>query len=162
MKPLFAFFALLLLLPAPPVSAQQPLWTPIAELLVGSIGEADPVRMSAVMCRCTALNILLAGLAADSSADLSQGYQDQAHRMIQHGVLIESNMEKKRTGNDADIATLSGVIVERVDVMVDGYNAWLDANLLADGLYINQDIKMELDSCKLASQLIGQISKGSE
>lgn len=158
MKQLFSSFALLLLLPlAQPALAQRPVWTPIAELLVGSIGEADPVRMSAVMCRCTALNILFAGLAADTSPDLSEGYQNQAHLMIQHGVLIESNMEKARTGIDADITALSGVMVDRVDVMVDGYNAWLDANLLADGLYINQDIKMELDSCKLASQLIGQL-----
>jgi hypothetical protein len=154
--PLLAAFALLLPL-SPSVSAQRPTWTPIAELLVGSIGEADPVRMSNVLSRCTALNILFAGLASDSSDELSEGYQHQAHLMIQHAVLIESNMEKQRTGADADIASLSTMIIARVDGMVDGYDHWLDANLSTGGSYINQDIKLELDSCRLASQLVGQL-----
>lgn len=147
-----------LLLPVSlPVLAQRPAWTPIAELLVGSIGEADPVRMSNVLSRCTALNILFAGLASDSSDELSEGYQHQAHLLIQHAVLIESNMERQRTGVEADIAGLSTMIVARVDDMVDGYDHWLDANLNADGYYINQDIRLELDSCRLASQLVGQM-----
>jgi hypothetical protein len=152
--------ALVLLLGAGSVQAQRPEWTPIAELLVGSIGASDPARMSDVMSRCTALNMLFAGLAADFSADMSQGYEDQAHLMIEHGVLIESTMEKERTGLEADLGKLSGVIVERVQGMVEGYNLWLDENLVKDGLYINQDIELEMDSCKLASKLMNQMLAG--
>lgn len=154
--------SLLLLVSSGGVLAQRPAWTPIAELLVGSLGESDPVRMSAVMSRCTALNMLFAGLAADVSPELSQGYEQQAHKMIENGVLIESTMERDRTGQDADIAALSGVIVERVKGMLDGYNQWLDANQVADGFSINKDIELEMDSCKLAGKLMNQLAAVSE
>jgi len=136
---------------------QRPTWKPIAELLIGSIGEADPVRMSDVMTRCTALNMLFAGLAEDFSTDMSRGYHDEARRMIEHGVLIESNMEQERTGEEADIGALSVVMTERVKGMLKGYSDWFDANLSADGFYINKDIELEMDSCKLASRLVSQL-----
>lgn len=136
---------------------QRPVWKPVAELLIGSIGEADPVRMSDVMTRCTALNMLFAGLSEDFSPDMSRGYHDQARRMIEHGVLIESNMEEERTGHDANIGALSVVMTERVKGMLQGYSDWFDANLTADGFYINKDIELEMDSCKLASRLVSQL-----
>jgi hypothetical protein len=141
------------------VSAQpeRPAWRPIAELLIGSIGEADPVRMSDVMTRCTALNMLFAGLAEDFSADMSRGYHDEARRMIEHGVLIESNMEQERTGHDADIAALSVVMTDRVKGMLQGYSDWFDVNLSTEGFYINKDIELEMDSCKLAARLVHQL-----
>lgn len=138
--------------------AERPAWTPIAELLVGSLGASDPVRMSTVMCRCTALNMLFAGLAADVSPEMAQGYEQEAHKMIENGVLIESTLERDRTGAAADIAVLSGVIVERVKGMLDGYNEWLDANQAADGFSINKDIELEMDSCALAGKLMNQLA----
>lgn len=133
---------------------QRPTWRPIAELLIGSIGESDPVRMSDVMTRCTALNMLFAGLSEDFSPDMSQGYHDEARRMIEHGVLIESNMEEQRTGHDADIPALSIVMTERVKGMLQGYSDWFDVNLINEGFYINKDIELEMDSCKLAARLV--------
>lgn len=138
--------------------AQRPAWTPVAELLVGGLGASDPVRMSDVMVRCTALNMLFAGLARDFSTDMSQNYEKEAHAMIEHGVLIESNMERQRTGQNADVAALSGVIVERVKGTLDGYNQWLDDNQAREGFYINKDIELEMDSCKLASKLMNQLA----
>ena len=137
--------------------AERPTWPPVAELLIGSIGEADPVRMSSVMTRCTALNMLFAGLSQDFSPDMSRGYHDAARRMIEHGVLIESNMEEQRTGHDADINALSVVMTERVKDTLVGYSDWFDANLVAEGFYINKDIELEMDSCKLASRLVNQL-----
>jgi hypothetical protein len=139
------------------VQAERPVWRPVAELLIGSIGESDPVRMSDVMTRCTALNMLFAGLSEDFSPDMSRGYHEQARRMIEHGVLIETNMEEERTGQDVDISALSVVMTERVKGMLQGYSDWFDANLTADGIYINKDIELEMDSCKLASRLVSQL-----
>ncbi len=151
--------AALLLFGAIPVMAQKPAWKPIAELLVGSLGESDPVRMSDVMSRCTALNMILAGMATDISPDMAQSYKDEAHRFIQHGVLIDSQMAKETTGVEADIAALSSAAIEEVKGMLSGYNLWLDENIAAEGAYINKDIDMEIDSCQLASRLA---NSGSE
>jgi hypothetical protein len=149
----------ILLLPyANPAMAQRPTWTPLAELLVGSLGEADPARMSDVMSRCTALNMLFAGLSAEFSTEMSENYEHEAHQLIEHGVLIESNMEEERTGQKADLTILSGVMVERVKGMLEGYNAWLDDNQATSGFSINKDIELEMDSCKLASRLMAQLA----
>lgn len=147
---------LVLLFSANQTLAQKPAWTPIAELLVGSLGEADPVRMSDVMTRCTALNMILAGMAADISPDMAQSYKDEAHRFIQHGVLIELQLAKELTGLEGDITALSGAAIEEVKGMLSGYNLWLDENIAAEGAYINKEIDMEIDSCQLASRLATQ------
>ena len=146
----------LLLLGAWPVLAQKPAWTPIAELLVGSLAESDPVRMADVMNRCTALNMILAGINADESPSASQLYRDEALRFIQHGVLIESRIAKDQTGVDADIPALSSAAIAKVEGMVSGYNQWLDENIAAEGFYFNKEIDTEIDSCQLASRLANQ------
>jgi hypothetical protein len=149
--------ALLVLLGAAPALAQKPVWTPIAELLVGSIGEADPVRMSTVMTRCTALNVMFAELASDMSAEKSQHFKDEALRHIQRSIHIESKLVKASTGQDADAEVLSGSILEKVKVMVSGYNQWLDHNNTTSGSYIDKEIEMEMNSCQLASRLVAQV-----
>jgi hypothetical protein len=138
--------------------AQRPAWTPIPELLVGSLSASDATRMSDVMSRCTALNILFAGLAEDFSKDMSQNYENTARQMIEHGVLIESKLEEERTGEKADVTVLSGVMVQRVSGMLEGYSAWLDENKAAEGFSINKDIELEMESCKLASRLMNKMA----
>jgi hypothetical protein len=137
--------------------AEKPVWTPIAELLVGSLGESDPVRMSDVMTRCTALTITLASLAADFSPEMSDLYRQEADRFIQNGVLIESNLEKEMTGKDADIDAVSNLLVAEVKGMLTGYNDWLDDNNSTSGSYLNNEIELEMDSCHLASRLAQQM-----
>jgi hypothetical protein len=142
------------------VLADRPTWVPIAELLVGSIGEADPVRMSDVMSRCSALNMTLAGLAESYSPEMSETYQNEALRLIQHGIMIESNMELTRTGVEADIPTLSDVAVEKVKGLLEGYNLWLDDNFASSDSYFSKEFDMEIDSCRLASRMMNQMAAG--
>lgn len=158
--PLAAALALSLLgtaLASPLVLADKPQWTPIAELLVGSLGESDPSRMSDVMTRCTALTITLAGLAADFSPEMSDLYRAEADRFIQNGVLIESNLEKELTGKEADIDAVSDLLVAEVKGMLSGYSEWLDDNNSTGGAYLNNEIELEMDSCHLASRLALQM-----
>ena len=140
-----------------PALAQKPVWTPIAELLVGSIGEADPVRMSTVMTRCSALNMMFAGLASDMSAEKSQHFKDEALRHAQRSILIESKLEKASTGREADVDVLSGTVLAKVKTLVGGYNQWLDHNNATSGSYIDKEIEMEMNSCQLASRLVTQM-----
>lgn len=137
--------------------AQKPVWTPIAELLVGSLGESDPARMSDVMTRCTALNMTLAGMAADFSPEMSQHYRAEADRLIQHGVLIDLQIIKEQTGLDASIPDLSTATIEKVKAMLSGYGLWLDENNANDGSYINDEIQLEMNSCQLASKLLNHM-----
>ena len=158
--PLVAATAVLLLgsVMGPTVAlAEKPTWTPIAELLVGSLGESDPVRMSDVMTRCTALTITLASLAADFSPEMSDRYRAEADRFIQNGVLIESNLEKEVTGKDADVDAVSNLLVAEVKGMLTGYNDWLDDNNSNSGSYLSNEIELEMDSCHLASRLATQM-----
>ena len=150
--PLMAVTTFLLLGPFP-VLAQKPAWTPIAELLIGSLAESDPVKMSDVMTRCTALNMILAGMNTDVSPASSQLYRDEAYRLIQLGVLIESHLAKDLTGLEADIQALSNAAVGEVQTILVGYNQWLDENIAVEGSYFNKDIDAEIDSCQLASKL---------
>jgi hypothetical protein len=147
--PLAAATAVLLLGAAagPLAHAEKPTWTPIAELLVGSLGESDPVRMSDVMTRCTALTITLASLAAEFSPEMSDLYRREADRFIQNGVLIETNLEKEMTGKDADIDAVSNLLVAEVKGMLSGYNDWLDDNNSTGGSYLNNEIELEMDGC---------------
>lgn len=140
--------------------ASKPDWKPVAELLVGSLGTSDPVQMSDVMSRCTALTMILSGMAADFSPDMASHYKSEAHMFIQNGVLIESAMVKEMTGVEADIPALSDAAIEEVRVMVDGYNEWLDDNIAGSGSYFNKDIDMEIESCQLASKLAAQMNAG--
>lgn len=149
--------ATFLLLGAGPALAQKPAWKPIAELLVGSLGASDPARMSDVMSRCTALNMILSGMAADFAPDMAEHYKSEAHMFIQNGVLIESQIAEDMTGVEADIPALSNAAIEKVRGMVSGYNEWLDDNIAAEGSYFNKDIDMEISSCQLASKLASQL-----
>jgi hypothetical protein len=154
------FAAISLLCGSGAVLADRPTWIPIAELLVGSIGEADPVRMSDVMSRCSALNMTLAGLADSYSPEMSETYQNEALRLIQHGIMIESNMAKSRTGFEADIPTLSDAAVEKVKLLLEGYSLWLDDNIATSDSYFSKEFDMEIDSCRLASRMMNQMAAG--
>jgi len=147
-----------LLLGSWPVLAQKPSWTPIAELLVGSLGESDPVRMSAVMTRCTALNMTLSGMAADFSDDMQTFYKDTAARFIEHSVQIETQIARQTTGVEADMETLSSTLIERVKDHLSDYDHWLDENIATDGTYFNNDFNIEMNSCHLASRFVNQVA----
>ncbi len=146
-----------LLLAATPTFAQKPEWKPIAELLVGSLGTSDPAKMSDVMSRCTALNMILSGMAAGFAPDMAEHYKGEAHRFIQNGVLIESQIVKELTGAEPDITELSNLAIEEVKILVEGYNAWLDHNIADSGSYFNKDIDMEIESCQLAGKLAARM-----
>jgi hypothetical protein len=139
-------------------SASKPDWIPVAELLVGSLGTSDAVMMSDVMSRCTALNMILSGMAADFSPDAATHYRNEAHKFIQNNVLIESEMARQVTGVEADIPTLSNAAIEEVRGLVTGYNEWLDHNIANGGSYFDKDIDMEIESCQLASKLATRIN----
>jgi hypothetical protein len=133
--------------------ASKPEWISVAELLVGSLGTSDATQMSDVMSRCTALNMILSGMAADFSPDAAAHYRNEAHKFIQNNVLIESEMARQETGIEADIPTLSNAAIEEVRLLVSGYNQWLDHNIANGGSYFDKDIDMEIESCQLASKL---------
>lgn len=149
--------ASLLLLGSSASYASKPEWTSIAELLVGSLGTSNPEQMSDVMSRCTALTMILSGMAADFSPAMAEHYRSEAHMFIQNNVLIESQMEENVTGVEADIPKLSDAAIEEVKGLVDGYNEWLDDNIAGSGSYFNKDIDMEIESCQLASKLAAQM-----
>lgn len=138
--------------------ASKPEWISVAELLVGSLGTSNPVQMSDVMSRCTALNMILSGMAADFSPDAAAHYRNEAHHFIQNNVLIESEIARQATGVEADIPALSTAAIEEVRVLVTGYNEWLDDNIAHGGSYFNKDIDMEIESCQLASKLANRIN----
>ena len=141
-----------------PVLADKPAWTPIAELLVGSLGEADPARMADVMTRCTALNMTLSGMAADFSEDMTLFYKNSAARFIEHSVQIESHIVREATGAEADLDVLSSALIERVKTLLTGYDQWLDDNIATGGTYFSNDFNMEMNSCHLASRFVNQVS----
>jgi hypothetical protein len=138
--------------------ASKPEWISVAELLVGSLGTSNAAQMSDVMSRCTALNMILSGMAADFSADAATHYRNEAHKFIQNNVLIESEMARQETGVEADIPALSDAAIEEVRGLVTGYNEWLDDNIAANGSYFDKDIDMEIESCQLASKLAARIN----
>jgi hypothetical protein len=142
------------------VFAQKPAWVPVAELLLGSMGNADAHMMSEVMNRCTALNMTLSGLTASESPDVSQGYENQALHLIQNGILIESNSEEQETGMEPDIDRLSDVAVETVKDMLSIYNKWLNDNYDEAGSYFNNDFEIEMKGCELAAKFVLQLSSG--
>jgi hypothetical protein len=147
-----------LLLGSGAASASKPEWISVAELLVGSLGTSDAAQMSDVMSRCTALNMILSGMAADFSPDAAAHYRNEAHKFIQNNVLIESEMVRQETGVEADIPTLSTAAIEEVRLLVSGYNEWLDDNIAHGGSYFDKDIDMEIESCQLASKLATRIN----
>lgn len=138
--------------------ASKPEWIPVAELLVGSLGTSDAAQMSDVMSRCTALNMILSGMASDFSPDAATHYRNEAHKFIQNNVLIESEMARQETGVEADIPTLSNAAIEEVRGLVTGYNEWLDDNIAHGGSYFDKAIDMEIESCQLASKLATRIN----
>ncbi|MEY4640243.1 MAG: hypothetical protein RLZZ227_237 [Pseudomonadota bacterium] len=148
----------MLLLHSGAAFASKPEWTPIAELLVGSLGTSNPAQMSDVMSRCTALNMILSGMASDFSPEMAEHYRDEAHQFIQNNVLIESELARQTSNAQVDIPALSDAAIEEVRAMVDGYNEWLDDNIADSGSYFSKDIDMEIESCKLASRLATSLS----
>jgi hypothetical protein len=148
----------IMLLASGTASASKPEWISVAELLVGSLGTSNATQMSDVMSRCTALNMILSGMAADFSPDAATHYRNEAHKFIQNNVLIESEMIRQETGVEADIPALSNAAIEEVRALVSGYNEWLDDNIAHGGSYFNKDIDMEIESCQLASKLATRIN----
>ena len=136
------------------VSAQKPNWIPVAELLLGSMGNADPHSMAVVMNRCTALNMTLSALTASESEEISQGYENQALRLIQKGIMLEMNSEKERTGVEPDLESVSDQAVSDVREMLGTYNTWLDENYAEAGSYFSDDLEIEMKSCELATKIV--------
>lgn len=144
----------LLLSAVDPARAEKPDWTPVAELLVLSIGQSDPFTMSEVMTRCSALSIILAGLASDETSDLSLRYQAEAETFIQNAVVIDSSIEEEMTGEAADIPSISDATMHKVDGMLDSYNEWLDDNMDNTDSPFSEGFDMEVESCQLASRFV--------
>ena len=138
--------------------AQKPTWVPVAELLLGSMGNSDAHQMAEVLNRCTALNMTLSALTATESPEISQGYENQALHLIQNGIMIEMNSEKQRTGIDPDVELLSGHAVDAVKGMLTTYNQWMDDNYTDSGSFFNNDLEIEMKSCELAIKLVVQMS----
>ncbi|HWK53419.1 MAG TPA: hypothetical protein VNR18_03545 [Hyphomicrobiales bacterium] len=147
-----------LLLGTMPAHADKPTWTPIAELLIGSLGKTDAVSLADVMTRCTALSMTLSGLTADFSPEMSQLYKDQANRFIEHSLRIESQVQADQSGEITDLEELSGATREKLKTMVIGYSDWMDDNMEAGGSLFDREIEMEIDSCHLATRLVSQLS----
>ena len=141
-----------------PAAAQKPTWVPVAELLLGSMGNADAHQMAEVMNRCTALNMTLSALTASESPEVSEGYENQALRLIQNGIMIEMNTEKLITGIEPDIELLSGIAVASVKEMLGTYNQWLEDNYDASGSFFNNDLEIEMKGCELATKFVMQMS----
>lgn len=142
------------------VSAQEPTWVPVAELLLGSMGKSDASQMTEVMHRCTALNMTLSALSEEASPLVSKGYEEEALQLIQHGILIAMNSEKLLTGVEPDIEILSEVAVKEVKIMLGIYNKWLEANYKDNGSYFNSTLEIEMKGCELATRFIKQLAKG--
>lgn len=155
---LFTFLTSFVCLFSAGAFAQQPNWVPVAELLLGSMGNSDASQMSEVMNRCTALNMTLSVLTASDAPDLSRGYEDQALSLIQNGILIEMNTEKLVTGIEPDVEILSTHAVEVVKGMLGNYNEWLENNYSLNGSYFDNDFEIEMKGCELASKFVMQMS----
>ena len=136
------------------LAAQKPNWIPVAELLLGSMGNADPHKMSEVMNRCTALNMTLSALTANESEEISQGYENQALRLIQNGIMIEMNSEMERTGIEPDLESVSDQAVSHVKDMLGTYNTWMDENFAEAGSFFSNDLEIEMKSCELATKIV--------
>ena len=139
-------------------NAQKPEWIPVAELLVGSMGHADPGRMTEVLNRCTALNMTLSGMLAEDSPDMSEGYQNQALKLIQSGILISMNTEKEVSGIEPDINLFSDNAIATVKGLLPNYSAWLSNNYDDNGSYFDNDFEIEMKGCELASKLVSQMT----
>ena len=139
-------------------AAQRPEWIPVAELLLGSMGNSDAVQMAEVMNRCTALNMTLSALTAGESPEISEGYENQALHLIQNGIMISMNTEKERTGQEPDLELLSGNAVESVREMLGTYNQWLEDNYNDHGSYFNNDLEIEMKGCELATKFVLQMT----
>ena len=144
-------------LAAPGLSA-SPEWVPVAELLLGSMGNSDAHQMAEVMNRCTALNMTLSALVANDSPEVSEGYENQALQLIQNGIMIEMNTEKLRTGIEPDLELLSGNAVDAVKLMLGVYNEWLEENFTAGGSYFTNDFEIEMKGCELATKFVKQMA----
>ena len=100
----------------------------------------------------------LAGLLSEDSQQRSQGFEAEALKMIQNGILIDTNLEEERTGIETDIEKLSQVAVTEVTKMLGTYNKWLDDNYDNNGSYFDTGFKSEMKGCELASKFVGSLS----
>jgi hypothetical protein len=153
-KPALCLSALL----AAPGAMAGPQWVPVAELLLGSMGNSDAHQMAEVMNRCTALNMTLSGLTATESPEVSKGYENQALQLIQNGIMIEMNSEMLRTGIEPDLDALSDNAVNAVKGMLGVYNQWLEDNYNEAGSYFNNDFEIEMKGCELATKFVMQMA----
>lgn len=132
--------------------ADKPEWPTIAELLVNSLGNSDPILLSTVMSRCTALTMTLSSLASVVSPQMSSSYRNEANLFIGNALQIETalleNFEPTLINEDA----ISMLVVERVKAMVQSYQDWLDYNSVESGSYLDDEISLEVDSCHLAAK----------
>jgi hypothetical protein len=136
--------------------AERPIWTPIAELLVGSLGKSDPKSLADVMTRCTALSMTLSGLTSDFSPEMAQLYRDQANRFIEHSIRIDSLDIRQRTGEEANIEQLEEATVAELKTMMVGYSEWMDENIADGGSLFDKEIELDMESCQLATRLVSQ------
>jgi len=147
------------LLTSPTLFAKKPAWVPVAELLLGSMGNADAHQMAEVMNRCTALNMTLSALTAQESPDVSAGYENQALKLIQNGIMIEMNTELQRTGMEPDMEILSENAITAVKAMLGTYNLWLEDNYNEGGSYFNNEFEIEMKGCELATKFVMQMAR---
>jgi hypothetical protein len=138
--------------------ADKPTWPSLAELLVGSIGNADAAVMSTVMTRCTALHMTLSQLVSSYSPQMSAEYEAEALKMIRYGLLIDSRLESADTGEEADFNALSSSSAEKLKADVTSYSDWMDDNIASGDSLINDEIQMEMDTCQLTSKFVQQMS----
>lgn len=144
-------------LTAPSLTA-SPEWVPVAELLLGSMGNSDAHQMAEVMNRCTALTMTLSALVANDSPEVSKGYENQALQLIQNGIMIKMNTEQVRTGIEPDLELLSDKAVGDVKLMLGVYNEWLEENFTEGGSYFTNDFEIEMKGCELATKFVLQMA----
>jgi hypothetical protein len=137
--------------------ADRPVWRPIAELLVGSLGQSDPQQLSDVMTRCTALSMTLSGLTEDFSQEQAALYKGQANRFIEHTLRIESQHHRDRTGEEPDMEVLEAATLEELKTMMLGYSQWMDQNIADGGSLFDKEIEMDMESCQLATRFVAQL-----
>jgi hypothetical protein len=142
---------------AGPALAERPLWTPIAELLVGSLGESDPQQLSDVMTRCTALSMTLSGLTESFSPEIAQLYKSQANRFIEHTLRIESQQYWQLTGEEMSAEDLEAATLEELKMMIVGYSDWMDQNINDGGSLFDKNIELDMQSCQIATRLVAQL-----
>jgi hypothetical protein len=139
------------------VLAERPAWTPIAQLLVSSLGQSDPDQLADVMTRCTALSMTLSGVTEDFSQEIAQLYRTQANRFIENALRIESQQYVRNTGKEPDMEALEAAEAEALKTMILGYSQWMDQNIAEGGSLFDKAIEMDMTSCQLTTRFVAQV-----